>query len=346
MNKRRTLMTDDDDEEIDGGKFNMKSLNKGFAKFSTNINPMNHIIKNKSARKGMIGLGNTTHDQLLPAVVAMGKPIYDGVAASASTLLTGNPVLGKAVADSLYNNMVTKPGYDPRQNQKSELLGNISAEIGNHAGELIGEKIGGDIMVIGGKVQVGTLKKVVSQGYKMNKKKKENNIDGYELDHELSGQRAQVYHNKETNHTLVNHRGTASLSDWATDLKMGLFNDKKGKRFNHSKKVTKQAEEKYKDSTISMIGHSLAGKLAQEANTNNHELITFNPAITPYDIGRKQKDNEYVVRSSRDPISALINYTKPNNDNNTTIQAKTYNPLTEHSSDILDRVDPNSYIGK
>lgn len=62
----------------------------------------------------------------------------------------------------------------------------------------------------GGKVNLGTLKNIFTNGYA---KKKNNNVDGYELDHSLSGQRVGVYHNPETNHTIVSHKGTDSATD-------------------------------------------------------------------------------------------------------------------------------------
>ncbi len=128
-------------------------------------------------------------------------------------------------------------------------------------------------------LNVKTLQNIISNGYK---KKKTNNIDGYKLDNSLSGNRVQVLHNDDTNHTIVNHKGTGSLTDMWTDVKLALWNDKSGKRFDHSKKIQKEAEDKYKDSNFTVTGHSLGSKLAQEANTNNHELIALNGAYTPY----------------------------------------------------------------
>jgi hypothetical protein len=62
-------------------------------------------------------------------------------------------------------------------------------------------------------------------------------------------------------------------------------------------------------------------------------------------MGEKEGKNETVIRSSGDVVSALhspVDYVKglfgrPSKTH--TIQATTYNPLTEHSADILDRTD-------
>jgi hypothetical protein len=54
---------------------------------------------------------------------------------------------------------------------------------------------------------------------------------------------------------------------------------------------------------------------------------------------KKQKKNETIVRSSLDPISALHSLNPFASKNNTiNIKAKSYNPLTEHSSNVLDQI--------
>jgi hypothetical protein len=102
----------------------------GLAKVGTAINPAGYALGNKNIRNAMIQSGNVTHDYLLPAVVSAGKPIFDATAMVGSTMLTGNPILGKAVADTVWNEMVTKKGNDPRQNQKSKELGVLSETFG------------------------------------------------------------------------------------------------------------------------------------------------------------------------------------------------------------------------
>ena len=133
------------DEEMEGGKkpnigkaFKKfgKSVSKGFEKMAKGteyINPMMWAIKDKGTSKLMRQSGQLTNDYLLPAVVEAGKPVMDAVAMSASTALTGNPLLGKAVMDTAWKEMVEKPGYDPRKRQKSEALGEISKAVGQVA---------------------------------------------------------------------------------------------------------------------------------------------------------------------------------------------------------------------
>ena len=199
-------------------------------------------------------------------------------------------------------------------------------------------------VVHGGKISIGSLGNFLQNGYK---KDQDKNIDGYLRDDSLSGQRATVYHNPEKNHTVVTHKGTQSATDWLTNLRYGLFNDTSGKRFEHAKKIQNQAEEKYKDSNITTVGHSLGSKLAHEATKNNKErdLVTLNGAVTPYDIGKKNDKSVTTIRTKLDPVSALTNLQRKNG-NEIAIKSKSINPLTEHSTTCLDRLDPNMVVGK
>lgn len=116
---------------------------QGLAKGTEYVNPMMWALKDKDTSNLMAKSGEITHDYLLPAVVSAGKPIYDATAMTASTMLTGNPVLGKAVADTLWNEMVAKKGYDPRENQKSKELGELSETFGKAVSKPYSASLGG-----------------------------------------------------------------------------------------------------------------------------------------------------------------------------------------------------------
>lgn len=193
---------------------------------------------------------------------------------------------------------------------------------------------------VGGKLKIGTLQKILKNGYA---KEKEKEIDGYHVDPSLSGNRTQVLHNADKNHTIVAHKGTDSATDWVTNLRYGLFNDKSSNRFKHAKKIQREAEDKYKDGTFTTIGHSLGSKLSTESATKG-DIITLNGATTPFDIGKKVPKNQTNIRTSYDPVSALQRY-QSKNGNEVDIRSDSINPLTEHSTDTLSRVDPDTEVG-
>ena len=195
--------------------------------------------------------------------------------------------------------------------------------------------------VYGGKLKVSDIKHFLKKSYDKNLE----NHNDYNVDKDLSGTRVQVYHNPNLNHTVVVHKGTDSIHDWITDLRMGLGN-KNTKRFQHSKNIQNQAENKYTNSKISTLGHSLGSKLAEESNKNdNNEIITLNNPTLLSDLVKKKKKNQYDIRTKLDPVSILKNFV-PKNKNDVTIKSDSYNPLIEHSTDTLDRINQDLEIGK
>lgn len=188
---------------------------------------------------------------------------------------------------------------------------------------------------VGGKINSKTLHKMISNGYSDNPKQTEN-VDGYQLDKSLSGTRAQVYYHPETKHLVVNHRGTKGVHDVMTDIGL-MFGHKSNKRFKHGKKITDEALKKYDTDNVAVSGHSLGAEVAREASKNKkHDVVVVNPVVAPLDMFNKQKDNETVIRSTLDPISGLHSFNPYRNEARTIdIKAKTWNPLKEHSSNIL-----------
>ena len=105
------------------------------------LNPVMWGIKNHPDVG--IKLGEVTNNNLLPAVVEVGKPVYDATAIAFATSVTGNPALGKIAADEFWNKF-GKP-YDPRSRQDNNALKKISEEIGKKAGQEAKSKIGSGI---------------------------------------------------------------------------------------------------------------------------------------------------------------------------------------------------------
>jgi len=130
---------------------------------------------------------------------------------------------------------------------------------------------------------------------------------------------------------------------------------------------------KYGEKNVSLVGHSQSGAITRLIGKNAKEVINLNPA----NLGEKNLDNEYVVRSSNDLVSAIkpvsdvihkvkdettnalkktANYflpkskqfelAKDTSKQNITIQDKTYNPSIEHSEKILERLPEDMMIGQ
>jgi predicted esterase YcpF (UPF0227 family) len=165
-------------------------------------------------------------------------------------------------------------------------------------------------------------------------------INGYEMDKSLSGQRAQVYHNKDTNHLVVAHRGTSGMHDVHTDIKL-MLGMKKNKRFQHGKDITDKAIAKYNTGNVSVIGHSLGSAIATESNKKHkHETIGLNGAVVPVDILNKQRNNEHMIRSKYDAVSALhILQPFKNKSSTHTLDNNYINPLKAHSTHVLENED-------
>jgi hypothetical protein len=194
----------------------------------------------------------------------------------------------------------------------------------------------------GGKMAVKDIKHFLSKSYDKNL----DNHGEYQIDKLLSGTRAQVYHNPNRNHTVVVHKGTDYIHDWITDLRLGL-GERSGKRFKHAKDVQQKAEQKYVNSNVSTLGHSLGSKLAEEASQNpKNEIITLNNPTVISDLIKKPKSNVYNIRTSMDPVSILRNVVPSKSKNDLTIKSTSFNPLIEHKTDTLNRINQEMEIGQ
>lgn len=187
----------------------------------------------------------------------------------------------------------------------------------------------------GGKISINHLQKFLANSYS---KKPEKNIDNYLLDESLTNDTAKVYHDPKTGHAVITHKGTQGASDWGNNLAYATGLYKYTNRYKQGQKTQKATQDKYGAKNVSTLGHSQAAVLSRHLGKNSKEIINLNPAY----INEKPAPNEYNIKSSRDVVSAL----KPIHGQDIKIKAESYNPLTEHSYDILERLDPNQMIGR
>jgi hypothetical protein len=198
----------------------------------------------------------------------------------------------------------------------------------------------------GGKVEVKYLNKLLNESYQSKNKTAANIDDRYYLDPELSTDKTKVYVDKNTNDITMVNRGTSDFRDILSDAKLLMgFKDKT--RFGEARDVLNKVKNKYTDKSIDVLGHSLAGAIAEDLGTDPRvkNVITLNKPTTPKDLIQKSKikSKQYDIRTTGDLVSALQPFQTGPND--IIISSETKNPYTEHKIDTLDRLDQNLVIG-
>ena len=198
----------------------------------------------------------------------------------------------------------------------------------------------------GGALSSHVMSDLLAQSYHTkDKKKRRLQVDGFHIDPSLSGERVQVWYNPTTGQAVVVHRGTQGFQDVMTDARL-FFGDKSGKRFKHAENIQKKAEAKYGRENISTIGHSLGSSVAEKVGQGSKEVLTLNKPTTLEDLakGKKVSEKQTDVRTKFDPVSILRPYQKGSD--TIEIESTSYNPLAEHSTDTLKRLEEDVMIGR
>lgn len=163
-----------------------------------------------------------------------------------------------------------------------------------------------------------SLKDVLKNGYSTHKKQ---NLNGYELDRNLSNGNQQVYFNKNNGKLLYNVNGTRNLKDWGVDIVAGLGGLKSTNRYKQADKTLKKAKEKYGTDAI-ITSHSLGGAISSRIAKPSDKVISYNK----YGLGEKIKNNELAYRTTNDIVSLL----NKNSKNMKTIKSHSINPVAAH----------------
>ena len=186
----------------------------------------------------------------------------------------------------------------------------------------------------GGKIASSSLNKMIKSSYK-SRKEADENIDGYTLDKSLSNKKGKVYVDA-NGKAVVIHRGTTgTVSDWMNNAAYLTGTYKYTDRYKTAKKLQEDAEKKYGAQNIDTAGHSQGAVLARELGKKSKNIITVNPAS----LFQKKADNETVIRSSLDPVSFLQRNATH------TVHTGSLNPLTNHSSDVLNKLPEGTILG-
>lgn len=157
----------------------------------------------------------------------------------------------------------------------------------------------------------------------------------YKVDRELSNPISQVYYHEAKRQPIVVHRGSAEAEDWKENARYGLFNDKSGTHFKKAEETQRRAEAKYGTENLTTIGHSKGATHAEEFGQRGKQIITLNKPVSPYDLATKRvPENQIDIKTSGDPVSALRGLQFGNEAR--VLESKTYNPLAEHSTNVLE----------
>lgn len=199
------------------------------------------------------------------------------------------------------------------------------------------QKIKGDKnlppFIEGGKLSRDELKGLLDASYDGRER-----VGDWTIDKQLSTKTSKVY--SKGDRAVVAHRGTEGITDWGNNLAFALGGEylyKKTDRYKEAEKVQKKAEKKYGAKNVSTIGHSQGGLQAELLGSKSKEIITLNKATHP--LIKRHSGNQTDIRSDRDIVSIATKTPT------TEIKAESYNPLKEHSPDILNRVSADTEYG-
>ena len=209
---------------------------------------------------------------------------------------------------------------------------------GKKLGEDLKELFGGGVPtneISGGALKASELKALLKASYSGEKK-----VGDFVLDKRLSTQTSKVYYNPTTQQTVVAHKGTEGLTDWMNNIAFavgGRWLYEKTDRFKEAERVQRGAEAAYGTDNLSTIGHSQGALQSEILGQKGKEVITLNKPSRPFEKSASSKQTD--IRTERDPVSIFT-------DPDITIESESWNPLTEHSTDVLDRLDPERMIGE
>jgi hypothetical protein len=191
----------------------------------------------------------------------------------------------------------------------------------------------------GGAITGKELKKLTAASYTKGSARPKK-IGDLVLDSALTTREAAVYYNPATGQATVTHRGTQGASDWLNNAALGVGLYKSTGRYARGKATQQKVNAKYGKENVLTTSHSQSGALAHELNKEGlvNKSIEVNPARLPNQTVMK---NETILKSSLDPVSIFV----PKDKRVKVIEARTYNPLAEHSAKIIRGEDAADVFG-
>lgn len=192
----------------------------------------------------------------------------------------------------------------------------------------------------GGSVPVHTIYQSIKNSYAY--PKIEDIDSGFVFSKYGSDKEIQLYVNEKEKRIIINFIGTYKTIDWTNNLSYVLGNYKNTKRFKHARDAFLKIINDYPNYQVILIGHSQSAVITRLLNEEFHnkifEVINLNGA----NLGEDEMSNEYNIRSKMDLVSLL----KKPSSRDVIINNKTHNIITEHSPEILKRLNQEMHIGR
>jgi hypothetical protein len=188
----------------------------------------------------------------------------------------------------------------------------------------------------GGNLPVWQFQEFIKNSYKLQKE----NVADYFLDKSISSREIQIWVDTYLKRVIVVFTGTYWSLDWLNNYQLIKGKYSQTQRFKRAKKVLDEALDKYKGYKFTMVSHSQSGMISHLLNSDKiFEVITYNPALLPL---QKVKDNEYIVKTSADPVSVGV----PKDAKTLIFNTGSMNPLYNHSPDALSKLKWNQLVGR
>ena len=196
----------------------------------------------------------------------------------------------------------------------------------------------------GGALPADKVKKLIDNSYT---NEMIDNIDGYEIDRELSDGRVKVYKDQNSDQAIVTHRGSSGWRDWTDNVRYILKDEfEDTATYKKHEKKQKKAIDKYGANNIINVGHSRGALYAEQMNKNQpvKEVITYNKLVVPKEVLSTTPANQTDIRSSKDVVSLLLPLQMKKNDY-INIKSNTLNPLKAHGTSALETIG-TTLVGK
>jgi len=152
-----------------------------------------------------------------------------------------------------------------------------------------------------------TLHKALRIGYLRNETKQKKRLKsfGYRIDNELTTNEYLTAFNPQKNKVIFISNGTnpTNARDLYTDVfGIGLNRLENTSRYKEAEHAYEKAKQKYKETPVTIVGHSLGGAIGTNIVKPGDRAVVYNAANSPF---TKKKENVYSYRTAGDPFSAF-----------------------------------------